>query len=37
MDLRLGVYYQKCHDPDCKSIDYRSPGMYQEAILVDFP
>lgn len=25
VDLRLGVYYQKCHDPDCKSIDYRSP------------
>ncbi|KAL9982229.1 hypothetical protein ACROYT_G004254 [Oculina patagonica] len=24
-DLRLGVYYQKCHDPDCKNIDYRSP------------
>ncbi len=20
-----GVYYQKCHDPDCKSIDYKSP------------
>ena len=26
-DLRLGVYYQKCHDPDCRRIDYRSPGM----------
>lgn len=29
-DLRLGVYYQKCYDPDCKSIDYRSPGMCQQ-------
>jgi len=25
-DLRLGVYYQKCHDPDCQNIGYRSPG-----------
>lgn len=25
VDLKRGVYYQKCHDPDCKSIDYRSP------------
>jgi len=24
-DLRLGVYYQKCHDPDCQNIGYRSP------------
>lgn len=24
-DLRLGVYYQKCHDPVCRGIDYRSP------------
>ncbi|XP_048585081.1 DNA-directed primase/polymerase protein isoform X2 [Nematostella vectensis] len=23
-DLRHGVYYQKCYDPDCKRIDYRS-------------
>lgn len=23
-DLRLGVYHQKCHDPDCRGIDYRS-------------
>ena len=30
VDLKRGVYYQKCHDPDCKSIDYRSPGMYQQ-------
>lgn len=28
VDLRHGVYYQKCHDPDCKRIDYRSPGTY---------
>ncbi|XP_044170934.1 DNA-directed primase/polymerase protein-like [Acropora millepora] len=25
VDIRRGVYYQKCHDPDCKRIDYRSP------------
>lgn len=25
VDLRKGVYYQKCHDPDCKAINFRSP------------
>ena len=25
-DIRRGVYYQKCHDPDCKAIDYKSEG-----------
>ncbi|VFQ67576.1 unnamed protein product [Cuscuta campestris] len=23
VDLKRGVYYQKCHDPDCRG--YRSP------------
>ncbi|XP_022094227.1 DNA-directed primase/polymerase protein-like isoform X5 [Acanthaster planci] len=25
VDLRRGVYYQKCHDPDCKAAGYKSP------------
>ncbi|XP_038062292.1 DNA-directed primase/polymerase protein-like isoform X2 [Patiria miniata] len=25
VDLRRGVYYQKCHDQDCKSAGYKSP------------
>ncbi|XP_015750339.1 PREDICTED: DNA-directed primase/polymerase protein-like [Acropora digitifera] len=25
VDIKHGVYYQKCHDPDCRRIDYRSP------------
>eukprot|EP00794_Sanderia_malayensis_P016962 gene16962-18671_t len=24
IDLRLGVYYQKCHDPDCQLINFKS-------------
>jgi DNA-directed primase/polymerase protein len=24
-DLRSGIYYQKCLDPDCRAVDYRSP------------
>eukprot|EP00117_Sycon_ciliatum_P005460 scpid36228/ scgid5919/ Coiled-coil domain-containing protein 111 len=25
VDLALGTYYQKCHDPDCRRSGYRSP------------
>ena len=25
MDLKLGIYYQKCHDPVCKAQNYKSP------------
>ncbi|KAI0210666.1 DNA-directed primase/polymerase protein [Lamellibrachia satsuma] len=25
VDLCAGVYYQKCHDPDCKASNFRSP------------
>ena len=25
-DLRSGTYYQKCHDPDCRRINFRSNG-----------
>jgi hypothetical protein len=25
VDLRSGTFYQKCYDPDCQAIDYRSP------------
>ncbi len=25
VDLRSGSFYQKCYDPDCQAIDYRSP------------
>lgn len=25
VDLRSGTYYQKCYDPDCQALDYRSP------------
>ena len=24
VDLKLGVYYQKCHDPDCRAQNYKS-------------
>ena len=24
VDLKKGVYYQKCHDPDCKATGYKS-------------
>ncbi|XP_062518745.1 DNA-directed primase/polymerase protein-like isoform X2 [Corticium candelabrum] len=24
VDLKQGVYYQKCHDPDCRKINYKS-------------
>ncbi|CAC5409309.1 PRIMPOL [Mytilus coruscus] len=24
-DLKRGVYYQKCHDPECKYLSYKSP------------
>ena len=27
-DLRRGVYYQKCYDPECRRIDFRSSGTY---------
>ena len=27
-DLRKGVYYQKCYDPKCRRIDFRSSGTY---------
>ena len=26
-DLQRGVYYQKCHDPVCKSVNYKSQGI----------
>lgn len=26
-DLKRGVYYQKCHDPECKLINFKSSGM----------
>lgn len=25
VDLRSATFYQKCYDPDCQAIDYRSP------------
>jgi hypothetical protein len=25
-DLKRRVFYQKCHDPDCKVLNYKSPG-----------
>jgi hypothetical protein len=25
VDLRSGTFYQKCYDPDCQAVDYRSP------------
>ena len=25
-DLSKGIYYQKCHDPDCKRVNFRSQG-----------
>ena len=25
MDLKRGVFYQKCHDPDCRAANYKSP------------
>ena len=28
MDIRKGIYYQKCHDPDCKAVDFKSEGNY---------
>ena len=28
MDIRRGVYYQKCHDPDCKAVDFKSEGNF---------
>ena len=27
VDLREGVYYQKCHDPECKATNYKSQSM----------
>ncbi len=30
-DLRKGVCYQKCHDPDCKAIDYRCLSHFYAA------
>ena len=24
-DLVAGIYYQKCHDPECRRVGYRSP------------
>ena len=27
-DLPAGVYYQKCYDPDCRRIDYRSQSNF---------
>jgi len=26
VDLRSGTFYQKCYDPECQAIDYRSPS-----------
>jgi hypothetical protein len=25
VDLSRGVFYQKCHDSECRAVDYRSP------------
>ena len=25
-DLKKGTYYQKCHDPDCRRINFHSNG-----------
>ena len=29
-DLKKGAYYQKCHDPDCQRINFRSNGIIKE-------
>ena len=26
VDLKNGIYYQKCHDLDCRAVNYKSPG-----------
>lgn len=26
VDLCRGVYYQKCHDPDCRAVNFKSHG-----------
>ena len=28
VDIQRGVYYQKCHDPDCKAVDFKSEGNF---------
>ena len=26
VNLQLGVWYQKCYDPECRAVDYKSPN-----------
>ena len=33
-DLKKGVYYQKCYDPECRRIDFRSAGTYLLSVLL---
>ena len=31
-DLLAGVYYQKCYDPECRRINYRSQSNLQHIV-----
>lgn len=34
VDLRQGLLWQKCHDPECRRMDYRSPATRLDDDLV---